>query len=99
MNYTVVDERQNELMKRREMKIEIDHLLASTPSKAELLKELSAAYSVPEENIVIDFIFTNKGIGKSIAKVKIYQEKPKIKEKKMKEAKGEKSETPASKVQ
>jgi ribosomal protein S24E len=100
MNYTVVAERQNELMKRREMKIEIDHLLVATPSKAELLKELSAAYSVPEENIVIDFIFTHKGIGKSVAKVKIYQEKPKIKEKKMKEAKKEeKRETPASKVQ
>lgn len=96
MNYTVIEEKQNELLKRREMKIEIDHLLAATPSKADLLKELAAAYSVPEENILIDFIFTHKGIGKSVAKVKIYQEKPKVKEKKQKEKKNEAS---ASKVQ
>jgi len=100
MNYNVLDEKQNELLKRKEMKIEVEHLLAATPSKAQLLKELATAYSVPEENIVIDYIFTQKGIGKSIAKVKIYKEKPKIKEKKQKVKKEEvKSEAPASKSQ
>lgn len=87
MNYNVITEKQNELLKRREMKIEIDHLLAATPSKTELLKELAAAYKVPEENIVIDYILTQKGIGKSIAKIKIFKEKPMIKEKKAKEEK------------
>lgn len=97
MNYNVVAEKQNELLKRREMKIEIDHLLAATPSKAELLKELAAAYKVPEENIVIDYIFTQKGVGKSVAKIKIYKEKPKVKVKKAKEEKKEtKDEAPAS---
>jgi len=97
MNYNVLSEKENELLKRKEVKIEIEHLLASTPSKAELMKALAAAYSIPEENIVIDYIFTEKGIGKSVAKVKIFREKPKVKEKKAKEEK--KSEAPASKVQ
>ena len=68
MNYTVLSETQNELLKRKEIKIEIDHLLAATPPKAEILKELASAYSVPEENIVIDYVFTQKGIGKSMSK-------------------------------
>lgn len=97
MNYNVLSEKENELLKRREIKIEIEHILTSTPSKAELSKELAKAYSVPEENIMIDYIFTQKGIGKSLAKIKIFKEKPKVKEKKQKEAKGEKkSEAPAS---
>jgi ribosomal protein S24E len=94
MNFNVLDEKQNDLLKRKEMKIEIEHLLAATPSKADLLKELAAAYSVPEENILIDYIFTQKGIGKSLAKLKIYKEKPKVAEKKVKEIK---NEAPASK--
>lgn len=96
MNYNVLSEKENELLKRREIKIEIEHLLTSTPSKAELIKELATAYSVPEENIMIDYIFTQKGIGKSLAKIKIFKEKPKVKEKKQKEKGEKKSEAPAS---
>jgi ribosomal protein S24E len=102
MNYNVLDEKQNDLLKRKELKLEVEHVLAATPSKAELLKELATAYSVPEENIIIDYIFTQKGIGKSVAKVKIYKEKPKLKEKKeVKKVKKEeaKSEAQASQVQ
>jgi len=99
MNYNVLSEKQNDLLKRKEMKIEIDHLLTATPSKADLLKELAKAYSVPEENILIDYIFTQKGIGKSVAKVKIFKEKPKIKEKKEVKKEIPKNEAPASKVQ
>lgn len=95
MNYSVLDEKQNDLLKRKELKIEIEHLLAATPSKTELLKELAKAYSVPEENILIDYIFTQKGIGKSVAKIKIFKEKPKVKEKKEET----KNEAPANKVQ
>jgi len=100
MNYNVLTEKQNDLLKRKEMKIEIEHLLVATPSKTELTKEIAKAYSVPEENIMIDYIFTQKGIGKSVAKIKIFKEKPKIKEKKAKETKKEeKNEAPAGKVQ
>lgn len=100
MNYSVLSESQNELLKRKELKIEIEHLLAATPSKAQLLEELAKAYSVPAENIVINYIFTQKGIGKSLAKIKIYKEKPKIKEKKNKETKEtSKNEAQAGKVQ
>ena len=94
MNYNVLSEKQNDLLKRKELKIEIEHLLVATPSKAELSKELATAYSVPEENILIDYIFTQKGIGKSVAKIKIFKEKPVIKEKK-----GIKVEAQASQVQ
>ena len=101
MNYNVLSEKENDLLKRKEIKIEIEHLLVATPSKADLMKELARAYSVPEENIMIDYIFTQKGIGKSVAKIKIFKEKPKVKEKKeKKEVKEEtKNEAPASKVQ
>ena len=99
MNYNVISEKQNDLLKRKEIKVEIDHLLSATPAKADIIKELATAYSVPEENIVIDYVFTQNGIGKSVVKLKIFGEKPKIRAKKVKETKKGENEAQTGKVQ
>lgn len=85
MDFDVIEEKENIFFGRKELKIELKHLAAGTPKKQELVKELAAKYSVPEENIVIDYIFSRKGLAKSIAKVKIYKQKPAVKAKIKKE--------------
>lgn len=92
MELEIKEEKENPLLGRKELKIEIKHTGASTPPKQELVKQLASKYSVPEDQVLINYIFTKKGIGESFAKVKIYKEKPKVKEKK----KEEKSEAQTS---
>lgn len=97
MEFKVVDEKENAFFGRKELQLNIKHSKASTPKKADLVKELAAKYSVPEEHVVIDYIFTKKGISESFAKAKIYKEKPKIKEKKAKEVKKVEAQTSEAK--
>jgi len=79
MELEVKEEKENPLLERKELKVEIKHTGASTPTKQDLIKQLASKYSVPEDQIFIDYIFTKKGISESFAKVKIYKEKPKTK--------------------
>jgi small subunit ribosomal protein S24e len=94
MEFNVIEEKENKLLGRKELRIDLKHPAAPTPKKQDLIKELAAKYSVPEEHVVIDFIFSKRGFAGSTAKVKIYKEKPKMKEKKIKEEK--KEEKPAA---
>lgn len=96
MEIEVREEKENPFFERKELKLDLKHLKSKTPAKQELIKELASKYSAPEENVVIDFIFTKKGMGESYAKAKIYKEKPKAKEKAKKEVK---SETQTSKAE
>jgi len=96
MDFEVLEEKENVFFGRKELQLSIKHPKLATPKKQELVKELSEKYSVPEEQVIIDFIFSKKGIAESIAKVKIYKEKPKIKQKKGEKPKEEKSEAQAS---
>ena len=92
MEIEVKEEKENPFLGRKELKLDIKHSGTATPTKQDLAKQLASKYSVPEDLVFIDYIFTKKGIGESFAKVKIYKEKPKTKERK----KGEKSEAQAS---
>lgn len=95
MEFHVLEEKDNPFFGRKELKLELKHLSAATPKKQELVKELAAKYSVPEENVVIDYIFTEKGLARSTIKVKVYKEKPKFKAKKVKEVKKEEGKSEA----
>lgn len=87
MEWEVVDEKENKLFNRKEVKLNLKHPKLATPSKSQLIKELAAKYSSPEENVLIDYVLTHKGTNESFVKAKIYKEKPKIK---LKKTKGEK---------
>lgn len=80
MDFEVLEENENVFFARKELKLSIKHQKSPTPKKQELAKELSAKYSVPEDHVVVDFIYSKKGTNESVAKVKIYKEKPKVKE-------------------
>jgi ribosomal protein S24E len=78
MEIEIIDEKDNVFFKRKELKVRLKHSKTSTPSKQELAKELAAKYNTEEDCVVIDYIFTKKGLGESEAKVKVYKEKPKV---------------------
>ncbi len=97
MEIAIVNEKENPFLKRKEVNLILKHQASSTPSKSELIKTLASNNSVDEAQVVIDYIFTKKGIAESLAKVKILKEKPK--ETKQPEPKeGEKVEAQASKT-
>jgi len=79
MDFKSLQEKENKLLGRKELTFVVDHPSSSTPTKAAVLKELSAKYGVPEDNIVVDYVFSKKGIASSEVRAKIYSEKPKMK--------------------
>lgn len=99
MELKITDDKENILLKRRELRMEINHSQSPTPKKQDLIKDIAVKYSVPEDHVVVDYIFTKKGVQNSTAKVKVYKEKPKTKFKEKKageKPKEEKSETQTS---
>ena len=92
MKIKIVEEKENPFFKRKDLRVEVNHESAPTPSKAELSKELASKYNVDEAQVVIDYIFTMKGLSKTTAKVKILKEKPKLKAEEIKKPEGEKSD-------
>jgi len=85
MDIKVLEEKDNILFNRKDLKLEIKHHGMPTPKKEEIVKEVALKHSVPEDHILIEYIFNKKGIGESIARVKIYKEKVIVKAKKVKE--------------
>jgi ribosomal protein S24E len=97
MDISIIEEKENPFLNRKELKIELKHIGSATPAKANLLKELATKFSVSEEQVVVDYILTKKGISESFVKVKILKEKPKVKTQvKENKAEGEKVEAQAS---
>jgi ribosomal protein S24E len=74
MEMIVTEEKQNPFLNRKELRLKIKHVGVTTPSKAELTKELAAKYSVDEKQVFINYIFSIKGVGESFASVKILNE-------------------------
>jgi len=95
MEIEIIDDKENALLKRRELKLRIKHPQSPTPKKQDLVKEMAAKYSVSEDHVIVDYIFTKKGVNESDAKVKIYQEPPKIRIKKKKAEEKKPQEKPA----
>ena len=97
MEIIVKEERENPFFNRKELKLIIKHHQSPTPSREELKEELAKRYSCDKSQVLIDHIFSKKGICEAIAKVKILKEKPKIEEKE-KIKKEEKNEAQTSKA-
>ena len=101
MEIKILQEKDNQLLGRKEVRVEVKHTAAASPAKVNIVKELAAKYGVPEDHVVIDYVFTKKGLASSEIKVKIYKEKPKVKtaKVKLKEAKEMKPEEKKSEAQ
>ena len=73
MKISILEEKPNPFLRRKELRVEISHPSSATPSKEELRRELARLKGVEEEKIRIDYIFSKKGKGESFAKVKIQE--------------------------
>jgi len=73
MEIKILEQKDNKLLKRKEILLLIDHSNRATPSREELSNEISKIFNVPKERIVIDYILSIRGDQKAKAKVKIYE--------------------------
>jgi small subunit ribosomal protein S24e len=73
MEIKILEQKDNKLLKRKEILLLIDHSNKATPSREELSNEISKIFNVPKEKIVIDYILSIRGDQKAKAKVKIYE--------------------------
>ena len=70
----VVEDRYNPLIRRRELKLRIIHVLKSTPMRIQVRLSVAKAYGVDVSRVYVRNIRTEYGIGRSIAEVHIYDE-------------------------
>jgi len=75
MKVQVVNERENPLLKRKELLLSIDYEGGATPSKADLQKFLSEQLNTSIENLEISKVLSEVGKPKGKAWIKIWQEK------------------------
>ena len=94
MEIVIIEEKENPFFKRKDLKIRIKHAGTPTPSKADVTKELATKYDVGQSQVVIGYIFSQRGLGESFVSCKILQEKPQ--EIKKEETKGENVEAQTS---
>ncbi len=71
--YTVVREKNNDVIGRVEIQVRIDHIRRGTPSREEVVDAVSKMFSVDKSLIVVKKIVSVYGRGTSIARVNIYR--------------------------
>ncbi len=73
----VIEDKYNPLIKRRELRLKVNHVMKSTPMRITLRITLSKALGVDVSRIYIRTIKTEYGIGRSIAEIHVYDSKEK----------------------
>ena len=74
MKFTIVSERNNPHMKRRQLMLAVDHVGGATPSMPGLQTVLSKEFSIEPEKIEIKSIYSLKGRSQSKASVFIWEQ-------------------------
>lgn len=75
MKIQVIDEKENPMLKRRELVVSIDYEGKSTISKADLQKDLAKQLSANIENVEVSKILSEIGLSRGKAWVKVWKEK------------------------
>ena len=89
MHFEILEEKENPLLKRKEIVLAIDYEGGATPKKEELMQKLAEKFGVEKDFVDISRIITETGLPKGKAFVKIWQIKPPEKKKKGEKAGGE----------
>ena len=74
----IIEDRYNPLIKRRELKLKINHVTKPTPMRITLRLTLAKALGVDVSRVYVRSIRTEYGIGRSIAEVHVYDSKDKV---------------------
>jgi ribosomal protein S24E len=75
MEIQIIEEKENPLLKRKEILATIDYQGGATPSKAELQKVLADKFKANIDSVEITKLLSEVGISKGKAWIKIWQEK------------------------
>lgn len=85
MDFKIVKENKNNVMKRKEMTLEVNHSRASTISKAAIQQSVATKEKVPATHVHVNHVKTGRGSTTSVVTVEVYAE-PKSKDHSVKEA-------------
>ena len=88
MKFEILSEKENPLMKRREMIFSLDYEGKSTASKEELKKSIAEQFKVDLEKVDVSKILSEVGKSRGQAWIKIYEGKVPVRKKKEKGEKG-----------
>ena len=75
MDLKIKQEEYNALLKRKEIRAEVDHDQAGTPSRTDLRKAVASKYGVKAETVYIIDVETKTGTQKAVCKVQVYDDK------------------------
>jgi len=76
MKFEVLEEKDNPLLKRKELVLSLDFENSKTPSKSDLQAILSEKYAVEPEKVDVTKLFSETGLAKGKAFVKIWENVP-----------------------
>jgi small subunit ribosomal protein S24e len=76
----ILEEKENPLLYRKELIVEIDHTGEPTPKREDVRKRVAALKGVSENLVIVHSIKPLFGVGKSVAFVKIYESEEKLRE-------------------
>ena len=74
METTITSVRENPLLDRREVELEVDHEDDATPSEEDIKERIAAENNLDLEKIEVESVYTGYGRNTSRASLKIYQE-------------------------
>lgn len=78
MDVKILDEKDNKILNRKELRFEINGMKTS-PSRKDLIKKIAAMKNANEENVIIGVISHRFGETKAIAEARIYSNKDYLK--------------------
>ena len=74
MQFKTLQERDNAHMKRKELKLQCQHMAVSTPSKTSVQEHLSKEFKAEAERVDVRSIFSLKGLSESKISAYIWSE-------------------------
>ncbi|HLC51494.1 MAG TPA: hypothetical protein VJH90_03945 [archaeon] len=82
MDFKVIEQKENQLLKRKDLVLDVDFQGGATPSKLMIQGKLAEQMKVNPELVEISRIISSAGEPKGVAVVKIWETKPPEKKKK-----------------
>ncbi|KXA90882.1 hypothetical protein AKJ57_03270 [candidate division MSBL1 archaeon SCGC-AAA259A05] len=80
MKLEITEKKQNPLLKREVVKFKVEHSTAPSPSRSDILEELSSELDVPGNLIVIEKIATPHGSQTAFGTARVYETEDLLKE-------------------
>ena len=79
MSITIISEKENLLLKRKEILFEIEHDKTATPARLEIRKKIAAQLNVPLENTYIKSLKSQYGLAKTTGVARVYDSEERAK--------------------